>query len=40
MAEFLLKNGANVNAVNRFGNPALIEAIQTQRIEYVKLLIR
>ena len=40
MAEVLLKNGANVNALNRFGDYPLMECIQIQNIEFIKLLIR
>eukprot|EP00088_Acartia_fossae_P049564 TRINITY_DN5469_c0_g1_i1.p1 TRINITY_DN5469_c0_g1~~TRINITY_DN5469_c0_g1_i1.p1 ORF type:complete len:480 (+),score=129.38 TRINITY_DN5469_c0_g1_i1:34-1473(+) len=40
MAEVLLKQGADVNAVNRFGNVALQECVLTGNIPFIKLLIR
>jgi len=39
MAKLLLKHGADVNAVNRFGDTALMEPIMGHKLDYIKLLV-
>lgn len=39
MAKLLLKHGADVNAVNRFGDTALMEPIMGHNLDYIKLLV-
>ena len=39
MAKLLLKKGAHVNAVNRFGVTPILEPVMTNNLEFIKLLV-